>query len=216
MVASNCDMSEKPGRQKPSRGCLYYTVRAVKCLNCFRLCYNSRSGRGSKPKPSSRWSKKWGYISGLHRMAYLIYILPVLLLSFVCAALAALPWMMFKRCRPTKDVPEPLSEKRKQREKLDYDSDHPDRDIWAPLGYGSEQGRGVWKGWWHRVWDMYSLVRDMTHAIKRQGLQVCSVIIAVMVIYWQVAQLIHDWTGSPVSPLRDPAPLPMLTVLVVR
>lgn len=198
-------MSRGPVQPPPSKGCLYYAARAVNCLNCFRLCYNADSGRGRKPKPSARWIKKWNYISGLHRLSYLIYILPVLLLSLICAALAALPWMLFERCRPIKDTSDSVREKHAEREALDYDSDNPDRDVLAPLGYGSEQGRGAWKGWWHRVWDMYSLVRDMLHAIKRQGLQVCSVVIALAIIYWQVGQLIHDWTGSPVS-LLCPGP----------
>lgn len=190
--------------RRSRQGLWYYLAAIFRLLNIFGWFYNSRSRaeRGSKPGQSDPWMSKWRYVSSIHRIFWAIYILPITLVNLVLAAVMAPFWMVFKRLRPSKlKKDDPTS--KKMREKVDYEASHEGRDLFAPLGYGPEQVKGFWKGWFHRVWDMYCFVREVIHGSWRQGLQVCGVVVGCCIIYWQAWQLGHDFTNSPVSTARQ-------------
>jgi hypothetical protein len=148
-----------------------------------------------KPHPTDEFRAKWWYIGRRHRLMYLLYILPLLVITFATAIIVWLPWWLFKSCRPA-----PPSWVLKQPRSSKYRS-HSMRDVFSPLGLGPEgdKGTSIWRGWWLRVWMAYEMVREMWHTARRQGLQVLGVLGAFSVLVMQLEMMVHDWTNSAVS-----------------
>jgi hypothetical protein len=98
------------------------------------------------------------------------------------------------------------------------------RDVFAPLGQGgfvrvhregkmfahfmpptSTTRRGRWRGFWMRVWDMYTLERDLIGMMTKQGLQLVGVGCAVTLLAMQVTMMATELAGGQLERYTDAA-----------
>ncbi|KAK4685924.1 surfeit locus 1 family protein, partial [Tremellales sp. Uapishka_1] len=70
---------------------------------------------------------------------------------------------------------------------------HETRAIFSPAGMG--------KGWAGRAWDMYGVSREVWTMLRRQQLQLWSVLFAAIIIIMHVEMMVHDFTQSQIKAL---------------
>lgn len=107
-------------------------------------------------------------------------------------------WLEFRRGNRT--VP--------RRERVEFRSGADDRAVqlveafaWPGKGIESQappgnRGRAFFKG---RPWEIYELMRECWRTVNRQGLQIGGVIAGLVLIFFQVEQIAHDYQSPAVS-----------------
>ncbi|WVO22876.1 uncharacterized protein IAS62_004219 [Cryptococcus decagattii] len=135
-------------------------------------------------------------ISPGERLIYYLYLPLLLLILFLLAILAALPYLFFKRARPRLlpgSRPDPKYPKSKY-EWYGHEKDYPLGLALTPLG----QDPGVKR----RVWEMYGYLGEFWHMTTRQGLQVGGVGSGVVILAAATLSTSPDWGVTSLIQLR--------------
>lgn len=161
------------------------------------------------------FSAQWRKTSPLHRILYLFYMPPFLLLSAYLAAVFFLPWTFIQSTRPSINSGWRKDWKKGEKYKYSHKPDDSDvRCVLAPYGFGTyhrlrkasrDKGHEDWKGisrtkgFCVRVFHMYCLLADCWRMFERQGLQVVGVFCGSTLALMQMIRMGMELRGGPVS-----------------